>query len=179
MDSARLRQQLLGLERRTGHSGRDSIDHSPGSHDDIANVVAGVVGIIAKASGMSRSLTWPNRRGTKGKSKETIHVTRWNDLEEIPFDQSFTLDCYFCALTLRTYAKHPGKVIPDAECQQTGTDRGKTWYVSCRACVERMSNESPRKMQVAGRRQREDSLQVALRDGRVERHEFSILGGGQ
>jgi len=179
LDNGRLRQQLLGLERRTGHSGRDSIDHSPGSHDDIANVVAGVVGIIAKASKMSGSYTWPNRRGSKGKSKEVAHITRWNDLEEIPADQGFTLDCYFCALTLRTYAKHPGKIIPDAECQMTGTAKGKSWYVGCRACVERMQKESPRKMQVERSRQREDSLQVALRAGRVETHEFSILGGGQ
>lgn len=39
----RLASQLCGLERRTARSGRDSIDHAPGAHDDIANVVAGVL----------------------------------------------------------------------------------------------------------------------------------------
>ena len=39
----RLVNQLLGLERRTARGGRDSIDHSPGGHDDRANVVAGLV----------------------------------------------------------------------------------------------------------------------------------------
>jgi hypothetical protein len=36
----RLRQELLGLERRTSRSGRDSVDHRPGAHDDLANAVA-------------------------------------------------------------------------------------------------------------------------------------------
>ncbi|WP_022964869.1 hypothetical protein [Halopseudomonas pelagia] len=34
-------QQLVGLERRTSRGGRDSIDHAPGGHDDLANAVAG------------------------------------------------------------------------------------------------------------------------------------------
>jgi hypothetical protein len=38
----RLVSQLAGLERRTGRSGRDSIDHAPGAQDDVANAVAGV-----------------------------------------------------------------------------------------------------------------------------------------
>ena len=37
----RLVAQICGLERRTGRSGRDSIDHAPNGHDDIANAVAG------------------------------------------------------------------------------------------------------------------------------------------
>lgn len=37
----RLRQQLSGLERRTSRAGKDSVDHRPGAHDDLANAVAG------------------------------------------------------------------------------------------------------------------------------------------
>jgi hypothetical protein len=43
LDHARLLAQLVGLERRTARSGRDSIDHAPGGHDDIANAVAGAL----------------------------------------------------------------------------------------------------------------------------------------
>jgi hypothetical protein len=43
LDVPRLSAQLCGLERRTARSGRDSIDHSPGGHDDVANAVAGVL----------------------------------------------------------------------------------------------------------------------------------------
>jgi hypothetical protein len=43
LDHDRLVVQLVGLERRTGRSGKDSIDHAPGGHDDIANVAAGAL----------------------------------------------------------------------------------------------------------------------------------------
>jgi hypothetical protein len=43
LDDRRLIAQLCNLERRTARGGRDSIDHAPGQHDDIANGVAGAV----------------------------------------------------------------------------------------------------------------------------------------
>jgi hypothetical protein len=42
LDHPRLVSQLCGLERPTSRSGKDSIDHAPGGHDDVANSVAGV-----------------------------------------------------------------------------------------------------------------------------------------
>jgi hypothetical protein len=42
--------QLCGLERRTARSGKDSIDHGPGSHDDLANAVAGAADLIVLAT---------------------------------------------------------------------------------------------------------------------------------
>jgi hypothetical protein len=51
LDEQRLVAQLCGLERRTSRGGRDSIDHAPGSHDDVANAVAGcLVGVLGKRS---------------------------------------------------------------------------------------------------------------------------------
>jgi hypothetical protein len=59
LDDARLVAQVVGLERRTARGGRDSIDHPPGSHDDLANAVAGVVAMLAaKASSYDSSLAW-------------------------------------------------------------------------------------------------------------------------
>ncbi len=43
VDNDRLVMQLVGLERRTSRVGRDIVDHAPGSHDDLANAVAGAV----------------------------------------------------------------------------------------------------------------------------------------
>ena len=43
LDHPRLIAQLCGLERQTARSGKDSIDHAPGAHDDIANAVAGAL----------------------------------------------------------------------------------------------------------------------------------------
>jgi len=44
----RLVAQIVGLERRVSRAGRDSIDHAPGGHDDLANAVAGAVNIAAE-----------------------------------------------------------------------------------------------------------------------------------
>ena len=43
LENSRLVAQLCGLERRTARSGKDSIDHTPGGHDDLANAVCGVL----------------------------------------------------------------------------------------------------------------------------------------
>ena len=43
LDSPRLAAQFCGLERRTARGGRDSIDHAPGAHDDMANAAAGAL----------------------------------------------------------------------------------------------------------------------------------------
>lgn len=47
LDHERLRAQLVGLERRTARGGRDSIDHGPSGHDDVANAVAGALVLAA------------------------------------------------------------------------------------------------------------------------------------
>ena len=43
LDLPRLTAELCGLERRTARSGKDSIDHAPGAHDDVANAAAGAL----------------------------------------------------------------------------------------------------------------------------------------
>jgi hypothetical protein len=50
LDHKRLVVQLCGLERRTSRGGRDSIDHVPGGHDDVAKAVAGAAVIAAQAA---------------------------------------------------------------------------------------------------------------------------------
>ena len=47
--SDRLVNQLSGLERRTARAGKDSIDHAPGAHDDLANAVAGAADLVSLA----------------------------------------------------------------------------------------------------------------------------------
>jgi hypothetical protein len=58
LDDQRLVTQLSSLERRTARSGRDSIDHPPGAHDDVANCVAGVAAALAVGGGYDASLAW-------------------------------------------------------------------------------------------------------------------------
>jgi hypothetical protein len=47
LDNGRMLAQLTSLERRVSRGGRDSIDHPPGGHDDLANAVAGVISMLA------------------------------------------------------------------------------------------------------------------------------------
>jgi hypothetical protein len=49
-DDSRLVSQLLSLERRTGASGKDAIDHPRGLLDDLANAVAGAL-VLASRGG--------------------------------------------------------------------------------------------------------------------------------
>jgi len=42
LDHPKLIAQICNLERRTGRSGKDSIDHGPGGHDDLVNCAAAI-----------------------------------------------------------------------------------------------------------------------------------------
>jgi hypothetical protein len=50
LDVPELLRELRGLERRRGTSGRDRVDHRPGSHDDRANAAAGALLLAASAA---------------------------------------------------------------------------------------------------------------------------------
>jgi hypothetical protein len=50
LDNARMVAQFVGLERRSSRSGRDSVDHAPSAHDDVANAVAGA--LVTKLDGL-------------------------------------------------------------------------------------------------------------------------------
>jgi hypothetical protein len=70
LDIPRLNAQLCGLERRTARSGKDSIDHAPGGHDDIVNAAAGaLVAALTEAPAfvitpelLARTMLMPRRR---------------------------------------------------------------------------------------------------------------------
>ena len=51
LDVPALESQLVALERRTARGGRESIDHPPGGHDDVANAVAGALHLVGGRSG--------------------------------------------------------------------------------------------------------------------------------
>lgn len=55
-DDPRLVSQYCGLERRTQRGGKDSIDHAPGGHDDLANASAGA--LLLAAGRVSRIEQW-------------------------------------------------------------------------------------------------------------------------
>lgn len=57
LDNPRLVAQLSALERRTARGGRDSVDHRPGGHDDVANAAAGAL-VRAAAPIVVQRIKW-------------------------------------------------------------------------------------------------------------------------
>jgi hypothetical protein len=72
LDDARLLTQLVGLERRTARGGKDSIDHAPSAHDDLANAVAGLAA-VAKRRGVRHFPELGER--PRGLSPVRVHQT--------------------------------------------------------------------------------------------------------
>ena len=50
---------MCALERRTARSGKDSIDHPPGGHDDVINAAAGALVEAAQGSRISVAVLEP------------------------------------------------------------------------------------------------------------------------
>jgi len=66
LDNQHLISQLCGLERRTGRGGRDSVDHRPGAHDDLANAVAGLIHVLhASAQTEAVGIGWIGSAGPR------------------------------------------------------------------------------------------------------------------
>lgn len=49
LDLPKLIDQFANLERRVARGGRESIDHAPHAHDDVANAIAGLIGLCIRA----------------------------------------------------------------------------------------------------------------------------------
>lgn len=60
LDHPRLLAQLSTLERRASRGGRDTIDHGPGAHDDVANAVCGA--LVRVAGSGRRRIYWDEQR---------------------------------------------------------------------------------------------------------------------
>jgi hypothetical protein len=58
LDHPKLAAQLQGLERRTARGGRDSIDHGPGGHDDVANAAMGAILLAMTDARTERVRLW-------------------------------------------------------------------------------------------------------------------------
>jgi hypothetical protein len=78
LDHPRLINQLCGLERRTARGGRDSIDHAPGSHDDIANCVAGLS--TSSKYRYASDLSWVDNPTTTTAEQEYQNNRFWNHI---------------------------------------------------------------------------------------------------
>jgi hypothetical protein len=83
LDHPRLLAQLCGLERRTARCGRDSIDHAPSAHDDVANAVAGAIVTAVRTVDHNAMTFWPaiysgTPRRIPGGGAEPRPLTDWS-----------------------------------------------------------------------------------------------------
>ena len=87
LDVPRLAVQLVGLERRVARGGKDSVDHAPGGHDDVANAVAGALGLVGAAPSRPQLTPWfpgmPVRPGSAAKPKQAV-VIPWGPPDDDP-----------------------------------------------------------------------------------------------
>jgi hypothetical protein len=85
LDHPRLISQFANLERKTARSGRDSIDHMPGAHDDLANVAALALVLVAgQLTGGQRLAKYLDRLGRDpvigGPTRPPAVVWNWGQL---------------------------------------------------------------------------------------------------
>ncbi|WP_020187729.1 terminase family protein [Methylopila sp. 73B] len=75
LDDDRLKNQLSGLERRVARGGRDTIDHGPGGHDDLANAAAGAL-MLASDAVRRHEVLWGGVGATGGLSLRSLNKKR-------------------------------------------------------------------------------------------------------
>jgi hypothetical protein len=99
LDDARLITQLVGLERRTAPGDRDSIDHAPGAHGDVANAAAGVVSVLASRNDEYASMDWVCGPDRRSKSRSLDPSTSDGGNSDKPSLRNLTMrhstDCIF------------------------------------------------------------------------------------
>jgi hypothetical protein len=110
LDIKRLSAQFVGLERRTARSGKDSVDHVRGGHDDVANAVAGVLTLVdldrRPVLVDLKSVTGGGDRN--GKAPEP----RWLQYAYlVVFDAGADIACVFCGSVRDDYVSAPGMPI--------------------------------------------------------------------
>jgi hypothetical protein len=78
LDNPQIVNQLASLERRTARGGRDSIDHAPGAHDDLANAVAGAVHLVLKR--VTKPFEWYVGKAEPYEGEPIENLSSWRAL---------------------------------------------------------------------------------------------------
>lgn len=122
LDHKKMCGQFLHLERRTGRNGKDTIDHPPGAHDDLANATAGAL-VLALASRRVRTELWVpdlTMPGGEPPSPDLQQVFgRYGSIMEVPVERPFTCaDCtHYQAATKFCTPKKMGTLATYSACE--------------------------------------------------------------
>jgi hypothetical protein len=121
LDSDRLIAQLVSLERRTTRVGKDSIDHPPGGHDDVANAVAGAIVHAVTLSGRTGRTLYFCTVGLNDSGPTYVNQSYGDGCLD-PIRPTIEQDPTFCSWKHQQkrdrYLNHdPQNPVPTCECQ--------------------------------------------------------------
>ena len=72
LDDPVLRKQLLSLDRTVARGGRDTIDHPPGGHEDVANAAAGSIVLVDQIRRKPQAAAAPAPKDFNEQLKQTF-----------------------------------------------------------------------------------------------------------
>ena len=110
LDHPRLHAQLLGLERRTARGGRDSIDHPPGGHDDLANAACGAL-VATAGGGNAAMIEWIKMIHERQEAGVKDPWKWWDDTSPAPSSRLTIYTVHSCPTCLSEWRELDG---PDA-----------------------------------------------------------------
>ncbi len=110
LDNARLKVQLAGLVRRTRSGGKDSVDHRTGGHDDLANVAAGVLVLVAQGCGRLGVLEYFSSGAAE---RELLSVVKPSSTFAVP---ATTPNTNACECGSRLVSRIPGGQMRCSQC---------------------------------------------------------------
>jgi len=171
LDDQRQTHQLIQLERRTSRQGRDILSHPPGGHDDRPNALAHAAKFAYRTGHVS--YTWGREsRQRREKAGYPTRIKLWCDMGKLARSVPYEMVCHFCDKVCRSWEPNKGQK------KKVGVDTADCLYVdgkiTCPKCAEGQRRDPQKHVEVF---EHEPSLRTALKQGRVETHEFHILGG--
>jgi hypothetical protein len=129
LDNARSVGQICALERRVARGGRDSIDHPPNQHDDLANAIAGAVCGAAIAVGGAEGWLEYMRRASE-QHLASLGTDRDDVMPPPNFGFSFSSGEAWLTLAVPDVIAREGSVL-----RVGGNDYGFRWF-GTRATVD-------------------------------------------
>jgi hypothetical protein len=91
VDHPRLTQQLLSLERRSGRSGKDAVDHPSGGKDDLANCALGSL-VLAQDIALAEAAAAPVPRSADDLALERAFIMHMGVVDPVSTHEDYVPD---------------------------------------------------------------------------------------
>ena len=148
LDNDRLKAQLVGLERRTARGGKDSIDHAPGGHDDIANCAAGALWLVLHAArhtqqlGMIGEVMYGDGPGVNLNDDPSLRDYQGarvlTDVHRLSGDQLL----WVSASLKRTSESETGRVLRDEPARERDMRKATEWMAKVKRRLQKLGRRN-------------------------------------